>query len=89
MDLCFFSGIIESEPDFKFIISKKLNFKDSLHISISKFYLKINENTKVLIKAYDELADFCFQNFKRGDFAFISGRLEDTNEVEIELCEKL
>ena len=89
MNICFFCGIIENEPDFKFIISKKLNFKDSLHISISRFYLIIDENTKVLIKAYDNLADFCFHNLKRGDFIFIVGRLREENEVEIDFCEKI
>ena len=89
MDLCFFSGIIESEPDFKFIISKKLNFKDSLHISISKFYLKIDENTKVLVKAYDELADYCYKNFNRGDFISVYGKINDLIEIEIDFCQKL
>ena len=82
MNLCFFSGIIESKPDFKFIISKELNFKDSLHISISKFYLKIDENTKVLVKAYDELADYCYKNHKRGDFISVYGKINDLIEIE-------
>ena len=89
MNICFFSGIIESEPNFKFIVSNKLNFKDSLHISIVKFDLVVDEKTKIIVKAYDELADFCFQNFKRGDFIFISGRINDLNEIEIEFCQKL
>lgn len=89
MNLCFFGGVIESEPDFKFIVSNNLNFKDSLHISISRFKLSIDKNTKIIVKAYDELADFCFQNLKRGDFIFISGRINDLNEVEIEFCQRL
>lgn len=83
MNLCFFSGIIESEPDFKFIISKKLIFKDSLHISISKFYLKIDENTKILVKAYDEHADYCYKNYKRGDFISVYGKINDLIEKHL------
>lgn len=58
-------------------------------ISISRFELKVNESTFLKIKAYDELADFCYNKFRRGDFIAISGRLNDLNEVEIEFCEKL
>ena len=89
MNICFFSGEIDSKPNFKFIVSSNLNFKDSLHISIAKFDLAVDENTKIIIKAYDDLADFCFQNLKRGDFIFISGRINDLNEVEIEFCQRL
>ena len=89
MNICFFSGIIENEPNFKFIVSNNMNFKDSIHISISRFKLAVDEKTKIIIKAYDELADFCFQNLKRGDFIFVSGRINDLNEVEIEFCQKL
>ena len=85
----FLVGVITSKSDFKFIISKNFNFKDSLHISICMCELKIDETTFLKIKAYDELADFCFQNLKRGDYIFISGRINDLNEVEIEFCQKL
>ena len=54
MNICFFSGIIDNKPDFKFIVSKNLNFKDSLHISVTKFDLMIDEDTRIFIKAYDE-----------------------------------
>ena len=89
MNLCFFGGVIESEPNFKFIVSNNLNFKDSLHIRISRFKLAIDKNTEIIVKAYDEFADFCFQNLKRGDYIFISGRINDLNEVEIELIQRL
>ena len=69
--------------------SENLNFKDSLHISVTKFDLKINKDTRIFIKAYDELAEYCIQNLSRGDFIFVSGRINDLNEVEIEFCQKL
>ena len=87
MNLCFFSGVIISNPDFKFILSKNLNLKNSLHISICRFELKLENETIVTVKAYDELADFCYSNFKRGDFIAVSGRINDLNEVEIEFCQ--
>lgn len=89
MNICFFSGVIDCKPNFKFIVSNNLNFKDSLHISIVKFDLVIDRNTKIIVKAYDELAEYCFQNLSRGDFIFVSGRINDLNEVEIEFCQKL
>ena len=89
MNICFFSGLIDNKPDFKFIVSKNLNFKDSLHISVTKFDLMIDEDTRIFIKAYDELAEYCFQNLSRGDFIFVSGRINDLNEVEIVFCQKL
>ncbi len=52
-------------------------------------FTALNSAPEVIVKAYDELADFCFKNYKRGDFIFISGRLSDENEVEIEFCEKM
>ena len=78
-----------NEPDFRFIISNNLNFKDSLHISLTVFELKIDQYTNVTIKAYDELADFCYSSFKRGDFITVSGRINDLNEIEIDFCQKL
>ena len=47
----------------------------------------VDRSTKIIVKAYDDLADYCFQNLKRGDYIFISGRINDLNEVEIEFCQ--
>ena len=89
MNLCFFSGLIISEIDFKFIISRKMNFKDNLHFSISTFKIKLDESTIITIKAYDELADFSYEKLKKGDIISISGRINDKNEVEIEFIQKI
>ena len=89
MNLCIFSGNIISTPDFKFIISKYLNFKDSIHISISRFDILIEKNTLLHVQAYDDLADYCYNKLKRGDYITISGRINDLNEIEIDFCQKL
>ena len=89
MNICFFSGVISTKPDFKFIISNKLNFKNSLHISISRYNLKIDNNTILFIKAYDELADYCFRNLKIGDYIAVVGRINGISEVEIDFCQVL
>lgn len=85
----FLVGIVIEEPNFKFIISKNLNFKESMHISLSSFKLKLENETDITIKAYDELADFCYRNFKKGDFIVVSGTINDLFEIEIDFCQML
>ncbi len=36
------------------------------------FDLKLENETIIKVKAYDELADFCYKNLKRGNFIVLS-----------------
>ena len=89
MNIFFLVGLITENPNFKFILSKNLNFKDCLHISVTTFELKINDLTFLKVKAYDELADYCYANFKRGDYIVISGNMNDKKEIDIDFCQRL
>ena len=54
-------------------------------ISISYFWLQINEINKIKIFGYDEKADFIYKNIKKGDILTIDGKLRTTEEnIEIE-----
>jgi len=88
-NLCFFSGVIISNPDFKFILNKNLNLKNSLHISICRFELKLENETIVTVKAYDELADFCYSSLKKGEVIAVSGRSNVLYEIENDFCQRL
>ena len=81
MNLCFLMGKINSEINFNFILNSK-------NISVSSFKLKVGKDTKVLVKAYDEMADWCYQNLARKDIVLIQGKLTSgveivTNKVEL------
>lgn len=66
-----------------------MDLKKCINISISWFNLKIDNETIIKVKAYDELADFCYSNLKIGDFITISGTINDLFEIEIDFCQKL
>ena len=76
MNLCFFSGNIITNPIFKFIISKEKSFKQCNHISICMFELKLANETIIKVKAYDELADFCYRNLRKGNFIVVARNIK-------------
>lgn len=83
MNLCFFRGKIITIPEFKFIISKDINFKNCRNTSVCKFKLQLENKTIITIKTYDGIADFCYRNLNLSDFIFIYGRLNDYFEVDV------
>lgn len=83
MNLCFFRGKIITKPEFKFIISKNINFKSCRHTSICRFKLQLENKTIITIKTYDGMADFVYRNLNLGNVIFIDGRLNDNFEVEV------
>ncbi len=79
MNICFLKGKVINEPEFDFLYRKK-------RISISYFWLQINEINKIKIFGYDEKADFIYKNIKKGDILTIDGKLRTTEEnIEIEV----
>ena len=74
MNRVFLMGKIITDIEFKFIINSK-------NISVSMFKIKtIKDNQIINIKAYNELADYFYSKYKKGDAVMIEGKLEE-NEV--------
>ncbi len=82
MNLCFLIGKIISDIEFKFIINSKQ------HIAISIFTLKVSENCMLKVKAYNELADMCYQKLVKGDVVGIQGKINGCMEIIIENIER-
>ena len=74
MNLCCLMGKIISDIEFRFVLK-------SANISIAIFYLKVEENCIVMIKAYDELADWCYQNLSKNDWISLIGKLNSKMEI--------
>ncbi len=74
MNLCFLIGKIISEINFKFVLNSK-------NISIVYFKIELNNKSIVEVKAYNELADYCYNKLKKNDIIAIQGYL--SNEIEI------
>ncbi len=83
MNLCFLIGKIISDIEFKFIINNKK------YIAISIFTLKVSEICIIKVKAYNELADECYQKLVKSDVIGIQGKLNSNMEVIIEVLEKM
>lgn len=87
MNICFFSGIIIDKPEFKFIINKKLNFKQCKNISIIEINLKLENETIIKIKGYDEIAEKCYRELKQGEYIFLYGKINSIYEIIIDYYE--
>ena len=74
MNECFILGKIISEIDFNFVINDK-------NIAISQFKIKLINNSKVNIKAFNNLADYCYQKLEKNKFVFIYGFLNSNLEI--------
>lgn len=76
MNLCFLKGKIISEIEFNFIINTK-------NISIATFEIELLNKCKIKVKAYNELADFCYQKLKQEDVIFIQGYLDSNMHIVV------
>ena len=76
MNLCFIIGKIVSEIEFKFIINSK-------NISIAYFKIELLNKSIVQVKAYNELADYCYSKLKKNDIIAIQGYLSTDMEIII------
>lgn len=76
MNLCFIIGKIITKIRFDFIINSK-------NISIATFKIELSNNSIINIKAYDEIADYCFSNLIKGDTIAIQGELNSQMEIII------
>ena len=83
MNICFLYGKIISDIDFKFIMNNKNK------ISISVYKIQLNNKSIVIVKGYNEIADYCYRNLKIGDNIYIQGRLNNMMEIEADFIEKI
>lgn len=83
MNICFFIGKIISDIKFDFIINSKNN------ISISLFILELNDNNKIKIEGYNNIADFCYKKLKKEDRILLEGHINNKMHIVINKIIKL
>ncbi len=83
MNICFFIGKIISDIKFDFIINNKNN------ISISLFILELNDNNKIKIEGYNNIADFCYKELKKEDRIVLEGYINNKMHIVINKINKL
>ena len=81
MNICFVIGKIISEIEFKFIINSK-------NVSISYFKIELFNKSIINIKAYNELADYCYSKLQKYDVCAIQGYINSEMEIEVEEIKK-
>ena len=81
MNLCFVMGKIISNIEFKFIINSK-------DISVSIFGIQLSNNSIITVKAYNEIADFCYKKLVKGDNVLLYGTLNNKREIVINEIEQ-
>ena len=69
MNECFLLGTIINKVNFRFAIGGK-------HDSIIEFELKLENESVIMVKAYDKLADYCYQNITENNLVMIRGKLD-------------
>ena len=84
INICFISGTIISEPDFKFFYnSKKLISKIEFLLKTESGFKssKQQEKEEIKVVAYNEIADFIYQKLDINDKIMIKGFLEKDKVV--------
>ncbi len=52
-------------------------------ISVAKTKLKLENESVIVIKGYDEMADWMVQNIKKKDEVILQGKINTKMEVEV------
>ena len=76
MNECFLLGTIINKVNFRFAIGGK-------HDSIIEFELKLENESVIMVKAYDKLADYCYQNITEKNLVMIRGKLESDFKIDM------
>lgn len=82
MNIVYIQGKIINYIEFKFIIRNK-------NTSVSIFKIQLMNNSIVTIKAYNELADYCYSKLNKEDIILIEGELNSKLEIISKTIEKL
>lgn len=77
MNICFIQGKVIEEVRFKFYIESK-------KLSIAKTKVKLSNGNIVVIKGYNEMADWIFHYIEKEDRIYIQGKLDTNMEIEVE-----
>lgn len=80
MNLCFVIGKILSNIKFEFI----LNGED---ISIAMFDIELLNKSRIKVKGYNEIADFCYRNLEKEINVFIEGYINSKAELVVDYIE--
>ena len=81
MNECFVIVKIISNIQFNFIINSE-------NISIVEFDIELKNKSKIKIKGYNEVADKCYKQLRKGNTIFINGKIQQ-NSIEIKKIEKV
>ena len=79
MNLVYIQGKVVSKIDFKFIINSK-------NISIAIFKVELRNKSVVIVKAYNEMADYCYRKLNEGRGVIIEGKLNTKLDI---ICNKI
>lgn len=82
INLCFLSGKVKNEIDLKFIYNAKTKSLSKKHTSIVLINLEIDKEQIVKAYAYDEVANWIYQNINKNEIIYIGGRIRG-EKVEI------
>ena len=78
MNDVFLTGKIISNVEFKFIINSK-------NISIAVFNIETDYKQVIKIKAYNELADYCYSKLEKSKRLFIYGKISKNDVIVKEI----
>ncbi len=78
MNDVFLTGKIISNVEFKFIINSK-------NISIAVFNIETDYKQVIKIKAYNELADYCYSKLETRQRVFIYGEISENDVIVKEI----
>ena len=73
MNIIFLKGKIISEIEYEFIIN-------NLNNAIVIFKMQVEDNI-IIIKGYDEIADFCYKNLIKSDYIAIYGAIDSEMKI--------
>ena len=76
MNEIFIIGKVASKIEYKFIINNKKFFAKV------KFEIELNKQ-KFKVKAYNNIADFCYRRLKKDDKIFINGKIVNNMIIDI------
>ena len=78
MNEVFLTGKIISNIEFKFIINSK-------NISTAMFNIETDDKQVIKIKAYNEVADYCYSKLETSQRLFIYGKISENNIIVKEI----
>lgn len=76
MNTCFISGKIITEVKFKFAIKRKI-------YSVVQFEIELDNKSIIKVKAYNEMAEYCYQKLEKEMNINIYGKIENNGEIQI------